>query len=46
MIQWHSDCEINPFSNYAEPAENFVFAKKARRLAIAGCQTLAFMGLI
>lgn len=49
MIHWHSDCETNPFLNYAEPAENFLFAKKkkkARRLSIAGCQMLAFMGLI
>lgn len=50
MIHWHSDCETNPFLNYAEPAENFLFAKKkrkkARRLSIAGCQMLGLMGLI
>lgn len=31
MIHWHSDCETNPFLNYAEPAENFLFAKKKKK---------------
>lgn len=31
MIHWHSDCETNPFLNYTEPAENFLFAKKKKK---------------